>query len=97
MDGTDWTRKTDDWDKEAFMSLAQVCAEVGFSRSKIYELVEEGRFPKPIKSDSRTFWLRSQVNAWKRAKVAENMHLDWKDKWIPVPRTKGEKRKKVKA
>lgn len=92
MDGTDWTRETIDWDFEAFMPMEDVIAEVGIRKSKIYKLVKQERFPPPIKIDSRSFWLRSQITAWKKAKVKENATLHWKEKWINVPHKKGEKR-----
>lgn len=92
MDGTDWTRETIDWDVEAFLPMKEVSAEVGICKSKIYDMIDEKRFPPPIKVDSRSFWLRSQVNAWKKAKVKENATLPWKEKWINVPHTKGAKR-----
>ena len=59
---------------------------------KIYQMIEEDRFPKWIKIDRSSFWLRSQITAWKKAQVIENQNRPWKDKWVNVPRTKGQKR-----
>jgi len=38
---------------------------VGLGTTKIYELIAEGRFPKPIKLSVRSVgWLESEVQAW---------------------------------
>ncbi len=92
MDGSDWTREPTDWANEKFMTIHAVIEDVGLCKSKIHVMMAEGKFPKQFKVDSRSFWLRSQVAAWKKAKVKENETLPWKDKWIHIPRTKGEKR-----
>ncbi|QTN43087.1 helix-turn-helix transcriptional regulator [Marinobacter salsuginis] len=43
----------------------EVNSMVGLGTTKIYELIAEGRFPKPIKLSVRSVgWLESEVQAW---------------------------------
>jgi prophage regulatory protein len=38
---------------------------VGLGTTKIYELISEGRFPKPIKLSVRSVgWLESEIQGW---------------------------------
>ncbi|MEM7885527.1 AlpA family phage regulatory protein [Morganella morganii] len=37
-----------------------------------YKLIQEGRFPKPIKFGSSSRWFRSEVNAWLQERIAES-------------------------
>lgn len=54
------------------LSLAEVCVKTGLSRSTIYELINSGDFPAPIKLTARrSAWLLSEVDAWLDAKLAE--------------------------
>ncbi|MBK8970497.1 MAG: AlpA family transcriptional regulator [Hahellaceae bacterium] len=49
-----------------------VQSETTLSRSKIYELMAEGKFPKPVSLGSnRVAWLRSEVFAWIDQRIAE--------------------------
>ena len=44
----------------------------GLPRSTLYDLVQKGRFPKPIKIGARSVgWIESEVLAWQRARIAE--------------------------
>ncbi|AXS83249.1 helix-turn-helix transcriptional regulator [Marinobacter sp. Arc7-DN-1] len=43
----------------------EVTSMVGLGTTKIYELISEGRFPKPIKLSVRSVgWLESEIQAW---------------------------------
>ena len=43
----------------------EVVSMVGLGTTKIYELISEGRFPKPIKLSVRSVgWLESEIQAW---------------------------------
>lgn len=44
----------------------------GLSRSRIYELMDGGRFPRPINLGGRAVaWLESEVGDWLKRRVAE--------------------------
>ena len=39
--------------------------KIGYSRSNIYYLIDQGHFPPPIKLGGRAVgWLESEINAW---------------------------------
>jgi prophage regulatory protein len=43
----------------------------GLPRSTLYDLVQKGRFPKPIKIGARSVgWLENEVLAWQRDRIA---------------------------
>lgn len=47
------------------LRIKHVVAVTGLSRSTIYALISENKFPKPIKLSERTVaWRTSVVNAW---------------------------------
>ena len=50
---------------QKLLSLKQVIAMVGLTKSTIYRLMEAGDFPRPLKLGSRCVrWLVDEVNAW---------------------------------
>jgi len=45
---------------------------VPFSKTSIYRKIKSGEFPAPIKLGPNTSaWLKSEVQAWKKAKIAQ--------------------------
>ena len=55
-----------------FLRCPAVLDRVGVSRSTLYLMVSQGRFPKPIPIGERaTGWLESSVNEWIERKAAE--------------------------
>lgn len=43
----------------------------GLSRSTIYEMVNRGKFPQPVKLSARSVgWLASEVEGWIAARIA---------------------------
>jgi prophage regulatory protein len=47
------------------LRLPQVMARVGLRPTRIYELMGDGSFPKPIRLGERAVaWLESEVDAW---------------------------------
>ena len=52
--------------------LPQTLDATGLSRSKLYELIEQGRFPKPVKLSGRiNAWPESDIADWIAARIAE--------------------------
>ena len=52
------------------LRLADVRARVPYSRSTIYQLISEGKFPKPISLGARAVaWLEDEISAWITARV----------------------------
>jgi prophage regulatory protein len=57
---------------DTFLRVPDVLTAVGVSRSTLYEMMESGKFPKPVKpnDDRAVRWLASEVAAWQREKIA---------------------------
>jgi prophage regulatory protein len=54
------------------LRLPAVLELVGLGRSRIYDLVSEGRFPAPVRlSDRAVAWVASEVDEWVQARVDE--------------------------
>ena len=52
---------------ERLLSIKQITAETGISRSTIYRLLRNGTFPTPIRLGKRGMrWLESEIKAWLR-------------------------------
>lgn len=51
------------------LTVVEVTARIGLSRSAVYEWMAAGRFPKPhSRGPNRTnLWLKSEVDKWERA------------------------------
>ncbi len=49
----------------ALMSAARVCRFAAFSRSTLYKMVDEGRFPPAVQiATRRVAWKREEVISW---------------------------------
>lgn len=50
---------------DALLNVHGVIGKTGLSKSRIYQLVRLGRFPRPRKiEDGRVVWLESLVDVW---------------------------------
>ncbi|MGH7489204.1 MAG: helix-turn-helix transcriptional regulator [bacterium] len=55
-----------------FLRLREVCRITGLSRSMIYQLQGEHRFPQSIKLTERAVgWIEQEVQEWMTARVTE--------------------------
>lgn len=45
-------------------SLPTLCERIGLSRSKIYQQIQAGKFPEPLKLGRSSRWLASEIHAW---------------------------------
>jgi len=60
-------------DDVAFLRLPQVKAVTGLSKSSLYALIREKRFPAPVRLGARAVaWIRSEVNQWAADRVHES-------------------------
>jgi prophage regulatory protein len=57
---------------DQFLRVPDVLAAAGVSRSTLYEMMESGKFPKPVKpnDDRAVRWLASEVVDWQKARIA---------------------------
>lgn len=57
--------------REALLRRKQVEARTGLTRSTIYALISEGKFPKPIQLVGRTVaWTESSIDRWIAERIA---------------------------
>lgn len=50
---------------QRLLRLADVRDRVPYSRSTIYQLIAEGKFPKPVNLGARAVaWLECEIEAW---------------------------------
>ena len=58
-------------EKLTVLRLNSVRERTGLSRSTIYQRIQEGKFPKPIRLGMRAVgWLESEVEAWLQQRIA---------------------------
>ena len=46
------------------LRLPQVEDRTPYKRSKIYKLISEGKFPKPVKLGNVSAWPEDEIDAW---------------------------------
>ena len=57
----------------SILRLPDVQARTGLSRSLIYDLAKNERFPKQVSLGSRAVgWLESEVDTWLEERIAES-------------------------
>ena len=49
---------------EQFLTIRGVVGATGLSKSRIYQLVRLGEFPRPRTVEGRSMWLSSMVALW---------------------------------
>lgn len=42
--------------------ITSVCARTGLSRTKIYQLIGQGWFPRPVKVGSSSYWVMDEID-----------------------------------
>lgn len=53
------------------LTTKQTCDKIGKGRTKLWELVKAGRFPKPIKIDNGVGYVEHEVDGWISDRIAE--------------------------
>lgn len=46
------------------LRLAEVTAQVGLGKTKIYEMIRSGEFPEPMKVGKASRWRNTEVSRW---------------------------------
>lgn len=49
---------------ESLLTLSLVKGRVGMGKTKIYELMRAGTFPKCIKNGRTSVWIESEIDTW---------------------------------
>lgn len=66
--------KQDDGDSgmNKIIRLKQVCIVTGLSRSSIYRMIAENRFPKSVRLEGKSVgWVEVEVQKWISDRIAE--------------------------
>jgi len=57
---------------EKFLRFPTVRSLTGLGRTRIYFLISEGRFPRPVRLGPQSVaWLESEVRAWMQERISE--------------------------
>ena len=56
---------------DKLLRLEAVEQAIGLKKSKIYEMIGKGQFPRPVKLGSINTWPSSEVAEWISARIAE--------------------------
>ncbi len=57
---------------QKLLRLPQVIERTSLRRSTIYEMMQAGTFPKPVKLNLRSNgWVETEIEAWLASRVAE--------------------------
>ena len=51
--------------EDRFLHLPEVLSSTGLGKTKLYELIRNGRFPAPIKIDTASRWCEKEIAEWK--------------------------------
>jgi len=54
---------------ESLLPLSVVKARVGMGKTKIYEEIKAGTFPKCIKNGRTSVWVESEIDRWVKGKI----------------------------
>lgn len=56
---------------ERLLRLEAVQDRIGLRKSKIYTMINEGEFPRPVKLGPCNAWPEREVSAWIAERIAE--------------------------
>ena len=63
--------------KEEFLRLKQVKSLIGLCISSIYNKINEGTFPRPVKLGPQSVaWLQSEVQLWMDERIADRDQIE---------------------
>lgn len=63
--------------KEEFLRLKQVKSLIGLCRSSIYNKINEGTFPRPVRLGPQSVaWLQSEVQLWMSERIADRDQIE---------------------
>lgn len=55
-------------------TLSTLKKQIGISRSSIYQQIQAGDFPEPVKLGRSSRWLAREIQAWVNAKAEKRTH-----------------------
>ena len=57
--------------EDQFIDMAFITRLTGLTDKWFYKLIKDGAFPAPIKLGRSSRWLKSEVEAWLQARIAQ--------------------------
>ena len=63
----------------ALLAFEPLSHYVSFGRSRLYQLIAAGEFPRPIKIGKSSRWVRAEIDTWLSAQIAArptNQHVE---------------------
>lgn len=57
---------------DQFVDMKFITSLTGLTDKWFYKLIQDGEFPKPIKLGRSSRWLKSEVENWLQARIAES-------------------------
>jgi prophage regulatory protein len=59
-------------EQTVILRLPEVRKRIGLGRSSVYQLIRQGRFPRPVHLSARTVgWIESEVEQWIAERAAD--------------------------
>jgi len=65
------------------LRIEDVFQRVGFKRNKLYDLVNAGEFPAPVKIGRLSAWVEAEVAQWIADRIAERNEMKPKQRVSP--------------
>lgn len=54
-----------------FLKMPDVLKRTGVKRTKLYAMIKEGEFPKPVKVGVASCWPSNEVSAWQQERIQQ--------------------------
>ena len=58
--------------EDQFVDMAFMTEYTGLTDKWFYKLIQDGKFPKPVKFGRSSRWLKSELEAWIRERIQES-------------------------
>ena len=58
--------------EDQFVGMAFMTQYTGLTDKWFYKLIQEGKFPPPVKFGRSSRWLKSEMEAWIQARIQES-------------------------
>jgi prophage regulatory protein len=60
--------------QQRFIRFSELQKMVGLGRTKIYDKIKEGTFPRQIRLGKAAAWVESEVQEWIREQIHQSRH-----------------------
>lgn len=58
--------------EDQFVDMGFIARYTGLTDKWFYQLIKEGKFPKPVKFGRRSRWLKSELETWIQERIQES-------------------------